>query len=545
MVDDLEEQSPESIDIQHYLGIVRRRHFHFLIPLFVAWAVVWGASWVLPPRYLSSTLILVEQPTMPKDYVTPNVTDDLQERMQSITQQILSRTRLLHIIDQFNLYAGPHSQPSPDQKVDRMRKDIGIDLVRDERNQITAFNVSYTSRDPRLAQAVTSELTNLFINENVEESTNQAKDNTKFLEGQLETARKTLSEQEEKVREFKALHVGEMPGQLASNLQILSGLQSQLQNEEDALNTARQQHVYLQSMVDQYRTMQSSSKTSDGTPTVGLPALDQELDKLKAQLADLSSHYTDRHPDVRNLKEQIAKTEKMRDQLVASMKAKDAAAHTEAQTEAQTDGGDAAASSGTTDPTQAALLAPIQGQLKSNQVEISNREHSIAALKVKMDEYQGRLNQEPIREQQLADLTRGYDQSKANYDDLLKKKNESAMATSMVMQQRGERFQVIDPPSFPQKPDFPNRLKFCGIGLGIGLALGAAVAGAFEFMDDRMYDEKALKKLLPAEVIAEIPAIVNVADQQSANLKVWLGWATAAVVFVTILAGSAISFLRG
>jgi polysaccharide biosynthesis transport protein len=541
MVDDLEEQSSEPIDLQHYLGIVRRRHFHFLIPLFLAWAVVWGASWVLPPRYLSSTLILVEQPTMPKDYVTPNVTDDLQERMQSITQQILSRTRLLHIIDQFNLYTGPHSQPSPDQKVDRMRKDIGIDLVRDERQQITAFNVSYTSRDPRLAQAVTSELTNLFINENVEESTNQAKDNTKFLEGQLETARKTLSEQEEKVREFKALHVGEMPGQLASNLQILSGLQSQLQNEEDALNTARQQHVYLQSMVDQYRTMQGTSKTSDGTPTVGLPALDQELDKLKAQLADLSSHYTDRHPDVRNLKEQIAKTEKMRDQLVATMKAKDAAV----QTEAHTDGGDTASTSESTDPTQATLLAPIQGQLKSNQVEISNREHSIAALKVKMDEYQGRLNQEPIREQQLADLTRGYDQSKANYDDLLKKKNESAMATSMVMQQRGERFQVIDPPSFPQKPDFPNRLKFCGIGLGIGLALGAAVAGTFEFMDDRMYDEKALKKLLPAEVIAEIPAIVNVADQQSATLKVWLGWATAAVVFVTILAGSAISFLRG
>jgi len=541
MVDDLEEQSPESIDIQHYLGVVRRRHFHFLIPLFLAWAVVWGASWVLPPRYLSSTLILVEQPTMPKDYVTPNVTDYLQERMQSITQQILSRTRLLHIIDQFNLYAGPRSNGSPDAKVDRMRKDIGIDLVRDERQQITAFNVSYTSRDPHLAQAVTSELTNLFINENVEESTNQAKDNTKFLEGQLETARKTLSEQEEKVREFKALHVGEMPGQLASNLQILSGLQSQLQNEEDALNTARQQHVYLQSMVDQYRTLQGSSKTSDGTTTVGLPALDQELDKLKAQLADLSSHYTDRHPDVRNLKEQIAKTEKMRDQLVASMKAKDAAPHTEAQT----DGGDATTSAGSTDPTQTSLLAPIQGQLKSNQVEIANRERSIAALKVKMDEYQGRLNQEPIREQQLADLTRGYDQSKANYDDLLKKKNDSAMATSMVMQQRGERFQMIDPPSFPQKPDFPNRLKFCLIGLGIGMALGAAVAGVFEFMDDRMYDEKQLKKLLPAEVMAEIPAIVNLADQQRANLKVWLGWATAAVVFVTILAGSAISFLRG
>ncbi|MGB6474301.1 MAG: hypothetical protein WBF04_09490, partial [Candidatus Sulfotelmatobacter sp.] len=271
MVDDLEEKS-EGLDLQHYLGVVRRRHLYFLIPLFVGWAVVWGASWVLPPRYVSSTLILVEQPTMPKDYVTPNVNDDLQERMQSITQQILSRTRLLHIIDQFNLYAGPHSKPSPDQQVDRMRKDIDIDLVRDERHQITAFNVSYTSRDPHLAQAVTSELTNLFINENVEQSQNQSKDTTKFLEGQLETARESLSEQEEKVRLFKAQHVGEMPGQLATNLQILSGLQSQLQNEEDALNTAKQQRVYLQSMVDQYQTLQGSSKTSDGTTTVGLPA---------------------------------------------------------------------------------------------------------------------------------------------------------------------------------------------------------------------------------------------------------------------------------
>jgi polysaccharide biosynthesis transport protein len=536
MVDDLEEKS-EGLDVQLYLGIVRRRHLQFLIPLFVGWAVVWGASWVLPPRYQSSTLILVEQPTMPKDYVTPNVNDDLQERMQSITQQILSRTRLLHIIDQFNLYARAHSQPSPDQKVEFMRKDISIDLVRDARNQITAFNVSYTSRDPLVAQEVTSELTNLFINENVEESTNQAKDNTKFLEGQLETARKTLSEQEEKVREFKAQHVGEMPGQLASNLQILSGLQSQLQNEEDALNSAKQQRVYLQSMTDQYRALQGSSKASDGTTTVGLPALDQELDKLKAQLADLSSHYTERHPDVRKVKEQIAKTEKMRDQLLASMKDKDAAA--------PGDGTETAATPSNVDPAQASVLAQVQGQLKSNQVEIANREHAIATLKVKMDEYQGRLNQEPIREQQLADLTRGYDQSKANYDDLLKKKNESAMATSMVMQQRGERFQVIDPPSFPQKPDFPNRLKFCGMGLGIGLALGVVVAGAFEFMDDRLYNEKELKKMLPAEVIAEIPAMVSPADEQRSTRRLWLGWATAAMVFATILAGSAISYLRG
>jgi len=536
MVDDLEEKSAEGFDVQHYLDVARRRHLHFLIPLLLGWLVVWGVSWIMPPSYRSGTLILVEAPTMPKDYVTPNVNDDLQERLQSITQQILSRTRLLHIIDQFNLYASAHSGASPDEKVERMRKDIDIELVRDASNQITAFNVYYSAPAPRVAQEVTSELTNLFINENLEVRQQQSEDTTKFLEGQLATARNSLAEQEEKVRQFKAQHVGELPTQLASNLQILSGLQSQLQNEQDALNTAKQQHAYLQTLADQYRALQGSSKISDGT-TVGLPGLDEELGRLNAQLADLSSHYTERHPDVRKLKEQIAKTEKMRDQLLNSLKAKDAAP--------QTGGAETTVSPGNTPPTQASLLVQIQGQLRSNQVEIANREHSIAALKTRVDDYQSRLNQEPVREQQLADLTRGYDQSKANYDDLLKKKNESAMATSMELMQQGERFRIVDPPSLPQKPDFPNRFKFCGIGLGIGLVLGIVVAGGFEYMDDRLYSEKEIKNLLPVAIISEIPEILNLSDQQSRKRTTWLGWAMAALVFATILAGSAFSYLHG
>jgi hypothetical protein len=160
-------------------------------------------------------------------------------------------------------------------------------------------------------------------------------------------------------------------------------------------------------------------------------------------------------------------------------------------------------------------------------------------------DYQARLNQEPVREQQLSDLTRGYDQSKANYDGLLKKKNDSAMATSMELLQQGERFRIIDLPSLPSKPDFPNRLKFCGIGLGIGLALGVVVAGAFEMMDDRVYDEKELEKLLPVAVISEIPSLEVAADVQRERRRLWLGWATAAFVSATILVGSALSYLRG
>jgi succinoglycan biosynthesis transport protein ExoP len=310
-----------------------------------------------------------------------------------------------------------------------------------------------------------------------------------------------------------------------------------LQTEEDALNTAKQQRVYLETLVNQYRTLQGSPRTEGGTPA-GLPAVDQELDKLRAQLADLSSRYTDRHPDVRKLQEQIAKTEKMRDQIVADLKAKASAPQTDPDTATATpDAPDMR------DPSSP--MMQLQGQLHANRVEIANRERSVADLKTKVVDYQARLNQEPVREQQLSDLTRGYEQSKANYDELLKKKNESAMATSMELLQQGERFRVIDAPSLPSRPDFPNRLKFCGIGLGIGLALGVVVAGAFEFMDDRIYDEKELQKLLPVAVISEIPAIAAATEEQSERRRLWLGWATAVFVSVTILLGSAFSYLRG
>ena len=536
MVDDLEEKS-EGFDLQRLLGVIRRRHLYFLVPLFLAWAVVWGTSWVLAPRYMSSTLILVEQPTMPKDYVTPNVNDDLQERMQSITQQILSRTRLLHIIDQFSLYTAPHKNISPDQKVEIMRRDIGIDLVKDSGNQITAFNVSYSSRDPRVAQKITSELTNLFINENLEVRQQQSEDTTQFLEGQLETARKALADQEEKIRQFKGQHVGELPTQVGSNLQILAGLQAQLQTEQDALNTAKQQHVYLETLVNQYRSLQSAPKDSGSAPSAGLPAIDAELEKLKEQLADLRSHYTDRHPDVRKLKQQIADTEATRNHLISDLKAKKSASD---EPDASTATSDGTALTDATSP-----LVQLQGQLQSNRVEIANRERAVTDLKAKIVDYQARLNQEPVREQQLSDLTRGYDQSKANYDGLLKKKNESAMATSMELMQQGERFRVLDPPSLPTKPNFPNRLKFCGIGLAIGLALGTLVAGAFEMMDERIYDEKELQKLLPVAVISEIPTLTLPSDELSERRKLWLGWVTAAVVAGTIVIGSAISFFRG
>jgi uncharacterized protein involved in exopolysaccharide biosynthesis len=276
--------------------------------------------------------------------------------------------------------------------------------------------------------------------------------------------------------------------------------------------------------------LQGNSSTPEGPS--GLPAIDQQLEKMRAQLTELSSHYTDSYPDVQQLKSQIAKTEKIRSNFIAELK----------RNAGKQDSG--APAHEVVDPTQSAQLMQLQGQLHSVQLEITSREHAISDLSGRIGEYQNRLNQAPASEQQLADLTRGYEQSKSNYDELLKKESSSRMATSMEQLQQGERFTILDPPSFPLKPAFPNRLKMCGMGFAVGTILGALIVGILEFMDDRLHSDKQIKKLLRAEVISEVPEILTVKDKNRDARKIVIGWAAAALVLICILAGSAFSYLH-
>jgi uncharacterized protein involved in exopolysaccharide biosynthesis len=187
----------------------------------------------------------------------------------------------------------------------------------------------------------------------------------------------------------------------------------------------------------------------------------------------------------------------------------------------------------------------LQSQLKANQSEIVSRQRSIQQLQARITDYQARLNQEPVREQQLADLTRGYDQSKADYDSLLKKKNESELATSLERQQQGEHFRVLDPPNLPTRPYSPNRLKLLGIGLVVGVVLGTLLTAATEIADDRVYSNQELKKLLPAEVIAEIPTLATVQEQNLEARQTWLRWTAAGFVLASVLVAVAATYLRG
>ena len=523
-----ESSAPESIPWEDYLGMARRRAWYVFVPLFIAWLVAFSAAWFLPTVYRSGTQILVEQPTVPTNLVQPNITSDIQGQLDSITQQILSRTRLLRIIQDMSLYPHERQKLSPDEVVDRMRKDISIDLVRapDRPGDLTSFNIYYSAKDPVVAQKVTEQLTWFFINENLEDRQQQSENTTQFFQAQLEQARASLADQEKRLKDYKDQFMGQLPGQMQSNVEILNGLQMQLQSANEALNRAKQQNTYLESLLGQYRSVQSASR--DGKGSAGLPALDAELSKLRAQLADLSSHYTDQHPDVRKLKEQIARTEKMKQQLQSDM-AKNPQSDNAAQAHDYTD--------------QPGVME-LQSQLKANQIEVATRQRAIQEVENEIRQYRGRLEQAPKREQELASITRDYDQSRTYYDSLLAKKNQSELATNLEKRQQGQHFRILDPPSLPTKPYSPDRFKLSLIGLFAGLVLGAVTAGGAELMDDRIYSEKEMKKCLPIEVLAEIPLLPTRNEQEAQKRKMWYGWAVAAAMLMVMLAGVAISILH-
>jgi polysaccharide chain length determinant protein (PEP-CTERM system associated) len=526
------QQSNELPDLAALEGIVRRRRWQFLLPFFCGWVLVWGVSWLLPSTYRSGTLILVEQPSVPEKYVVSNIDSDIQHQLDSITQQILSRTRLLRIIDKLGLYPEERKHESQDDLVEKMSKDIEIELSHGDDRKLSAFNIYYASRDPKMAQAATAELANLFITENLEQRQERSENTTKFLEDQLDQARIKLEAQEAKLRQFKDQHLGELPTQNQANLQILTGLQTQVQTNEDSLNRAKQQNAYLESLINQYRTMDSGTKSVEGGP-VGLAEIDKQLDQLKAQLADLTSHYTDKHPDVRKTREQIARTELMRERIVAEMNNP----------------------ATTASPAQPAAAKPfdvktgpvmeLESQLKANRLEIASREAEIKDEQSKINQYQARLNMAPVMEQQFADISRDYDQSKTDYESLLAKKNQSEMSTDLEKTQQGERFRMLDPPNLPIRPYKPNRLMLCGVGLAVGLILGGGFAFGQEKLSGKIYTEREIKKLVPFDIIAEIPPIESLKERSSNRRRAWLAGAATVAIVGVILLGSAVTYFHG
>jgi succinoglycan biosynthesis transport protein ExoP len=538
MIDEQLDDKP-SRSLDEYWAIIRRRRWYIILPVFVIWALAWVGSWLLPSVYQSEALILVEQQKVPEQYVIPNVTVNLQDRLQSMTQQILSRTRLESVIKHFQLYPTrlSGSLTQADDPVEQMRKDIAIELVEapGRAGQLTAFKIRYSADSPRLAQQVNSELTSLFIDENLKSQQQLSESTTAFLQTQLAEARTKLEEQEAKVRAFKANHFGNLPNQVETNVQILSGLQGQLQSTQRALDGANQQRLYLESLQQEYQSAQASSD-SGNSDEVSADTLNGDLLDARKRLQEARLRYTEEHPDVVKLKDRVAKLEKLKDE-------KDSESGLNADTSKSTSEADPGAATEAQHGSTSALMQ-IQSQLKANRLEIQNYQQRERKIESDIGMYQARLNLTPATEQDLADISRGYEESKSNYNSLLQKQNQSQLATSLEQRQQGEQFRILDPPSLPPRPSAPNHLVISIAGLILGLLAGAGLTALLEMTNIRVRQEKDLEDVIPLKVLVGIPHL-GVPGEEGARMRfrrIELG--AAVVIALLVLVGNFVAFYK-
>ncbi len=443
-----------------------------------------GAALVLPKKYTSSTMVLVEQPTVPADYVKPVVTDNLNHRLASMQEQVLSRSRLEPIIEKFNLYPEKRGKAHMEDLVGELRKSVSVEVIQamagTESNQPPGFKVSVTFDNPQMAQQICADVTSMFMEQNAQRREQQAADTTHFLSQQLEQAKADLDQQDAKLAQLKRQYLGSLPEEAQTNVGILTGLNTQLEANTQALNRAQQDKTLNESALTQQEALWKATASGNQNPETQ----EQQMTALQAQLTDLLARYTPEHPDVIKVKLQIAELTK---KLAQEPTAKSSAAST-----------------------QASLREPPQ--LQQLRLKIKQDEFSIAELSKRQNQIQeeirvmqARVQASPMVEQQFKELTRNYQTALELYNDLLKKRENSAMATTLEHQQESETFRVLDPPSLPSTPSSPKLLVLVGGGFGAGLALALGMMYLLAMLDRAMYTERDVETCLKLPVLTTVP----------------------------------------
>jgi succinoglycan biosynthesis transport protein ExoP len=532
------------LNIEHYLRILLHRWWLVVGTFVVVTAATIAITSRIPNIYSSETTILVDPQKVPETYVKATVTGDVRNRLGTLSQQILSVTRLQKIIDSLNLYPDERKRLAREDVIAKMRSDISVSMVSGGGSQdLQAFRIAYSGKEPRLVSQVTNQLATLFIDENLKAREQQATGTTEFLTNQLQEGRKILEEQEAKLRDFKLKHIGEMPEQQTADLQVLGQLQSQLQIESEALSRAEQQKTYLQSMmaqapapvIDMDGAQESVAEMPGQSQMQTTTAPKTALESNKAKLATLLARgYTERHPDVQKLKLQIAQEDLAEAPVpapaVEPLRDEPPATATETTKKVR--------------PTVGAnYVNPVlQSQLKSLQDEISKHKQEQQRLNKLVAGYQTKLEAIPVREQQISELVRDYEISKAHYAQLLGNQLSAETATELEVRQKGEKFTVLDAALPAERPTSPKRALLNSGGGIAGLALGIMLALVTEALGMSITMPEQIAAATGMQVLEVIPLIQTHADKIVRKRRLRLTVASGMVA--TVLAIFAILFLH-
>lgn len=502
------------LDVRYFLNLLLRFRWVVIVPFCLAMLVGIALAIVLPRLYEADATILVEPQSVPDKYVHATVPVDIESRIASLTQQILSRSNLTDLIERFKLFSENDIQSRfikyftgsdkkvqlLEEKLELMRKRISV-TIEGKRggSKAGAFKISYKDSDRNRAYQVVNALTNFVIDQNLKMRESSAYGTSDFLQDELTKMRKRLEEVEAAIEQYRRMHMGGLPEQLASNLTILERLQQQLSQSHQSL---RDEKGRLLNLENQLKFAQQTS--SPGTVTA-LPSPDgglKTLEGLRQQLAEAQTKYTENHPDVMALKKKIEALEKETAEggksptpLAVNSPAPSRGARTN-------------------------MEADLLGQQQTIVRNIQAIEGEIIKIQAQIEHYQKRVEDTPKREQEMLSLKRDYENIKSTYNSVLARKLESDIALNMEKKQKGEQFQILDVPRAEEKPVSPNlKLLFLAFVVA-GLGIGGGIIFLFEFFDNSVRKPEALQSRLALPVLMVMPAMAHMQTHRSRVL----GW---------------------
>jgi polysaccharide chain length determinant protein (PEP-CTERM system associated) len=511
--------TPEDI-----LRIVWRRKWLLVVPFLVASTSTYVVAKRLPNRYRSETVILVVPQRVPESYVKSTVTARIEDRIRTLREQILTRSRLEPIIQEFGLYPQlRQTDMTMEEIVGAMRGDIQVKLQK----TTETFNISYSSGDPRTAQRVTQRLASAFIEENLRDRAVMAEGTNQFIDAQLEDAKRRLIEHEKKLEEYNRRYSGQLPSQVSSNLQAMSAAQSQLESLAESMIKDRERRLELERQVGDLRA--SPDPLPPAPPAAAGSAANNALERgttaeqLEAAVAQLrlaELRYKPEHPDIITLKRLIQDLEVKLQAEVAERAV-------------------AAGNPPPTKPVSAAAVAKenrikaLEAEIRQIDKDVERKQSQDKEVRERLAVIQAKVDAAPTRGSELIELTRDYSTLQKVYTDLLGKREESKVAANLEQRQIGEQFKVLDPARVPEVPDSPNRKMLVAMGSMMGLGFGVLLAGFLEYRDSTFKNEDDVLQVLQLPVLALVPMMASERDRRAKRRRKLLVGLAVAVMAVS------------
>jgi polysaccharide chain length determinant protein (PEP-CTERM system associated) len=510
-----------------FLRIAWKRRWYILVPLVVIGSSTAAVSLFLPDRFRASTNVLVIPQRVPEDFVQSTVTAPLSERLNVISQQILSRTRLERIIQEFNLYERERQSMIMEDVISLMRGDISLNVVspRRGREQVSQFSISFESADPRMAMRVTERLGSLFVQENIEDRTLLAEQTSSFLSNQLEDAKRRLIDHEKKLQEFRQRNNGRLPDQVQSNLSMLQSSQTQLATVIESVNRDRDRLAALERSLAEAPpvvTVVPAAPAGEPAPTTAAQQLQAARNQLQAMLLRLKPE----HPDIGRAKRVIGELE----------------AKAEAEALAQPLSQTSPAASVVRDRAAQLRIDSTRAEMQELVTRIESGKREAARLQASIESYTSRVQSAPALESELTQLMRDYTTLQEGYTSLLKRNEESKIAMNLERRQIGEQFRIIDGARLPERPVSPDRTRINLLGLLAGLGVGLALAALLEYRDTSFKTDDDIVTTLALPVIAVIPAMTSASERRARRRRKMVLAASVSVVCIVLAGAVAAAF---